>query len=249
MPSVLVIGDERGTLATFGTVLRGAGFDVALASTGREGLRLARSRTVDLVLTDLRLADMTGLEVLDRLRRESFDVPFVIMTGPTSTAPAADGGPTAAAFVEKPLFADRLLDVVRSHLSPVSHSSLDGRGSPGRANVPAIRAVRMIEERYDRTRLNVRSVASELSVSTEHLCRSLKRQTGYTFGDLLRSARVRAACQLLRATTLSMKQIADRVGFISASQFDRDFKRVCGVSPSDYRIDALRQPQALSSER
>ena len=99
-----------------------------------------------------------------------------------------------------------------------------------------------IESRYVEPTLQVGAVAQDLRVSTEHLCRVLKRHTGLTFVTLLRRTRVRAACRLLQTTTLSMKEIASRAGFSSASRFDRDFKMVCGVSPSQYRAGFWRQP-------
>jgi two-component system response regulator YesN len=68
----------------------------------------------------------------------------------------------------------------------------------------------------------------------------LKRQTGGTFVALLRRVRVRAACRLLSTTTLCMKEIAAHVGFSSPNRFARDFKKLCGVTPSEYRVGALR---------
>jgi transcriptional regulator GlxA family with amidase domain len=54
----------------------------------------------------------------------------------------------------------------------------------------------------------------------------------------VRSTRVAAAQQLLQATTLSVKEIAFRVGFTSISRFDHDFKLLCGVPPTVYRRTA-----------
>jgi two-component system response regulator YesN len=101
--------------------------------------------------------------------------------------------------------------------------------------------MQLIENRYIESTLQVSAVAQDLGVSTEHLCRVLKRHTGLTFVTLLRRTRVRAACRLLQTTTLSMKEIAGQAGFSSASRFDRDFKTVCGVSPSAYRAGFWRQ--------
>jgi two-component system response regulator YesN len=101
-----------------------------------------------------------------------------------------------------------------------------------RISPQVIRTMHVIESRYVEPTLQVGAVAQDLGVSTEHLCRVLKRHTGLTFVTLLRRTRVRAACRLLQTTTLSMKEIASRAGFSSASRFDRDFKMVCGVSPS-----------------
>ena len=210
MPSVLVIDDASGTLESFGRVLRDAGFEVAWVRTGRDGLELARRRTIDLVLATLQPADGTDLEVLRLLRREGAAIPFVIVTGIDPTAPR-----------------------LRSA----------GAVSVNRLNHQAIHAVQLIEARYGDADLTVGSVAGDLGISTEHLCRLLKRHAGHTFVTILRGARVRAARQLLRTTSLSMKQIADRVGFCSASRFDRDFKKVCGMPPTEYRHSGVRRSQ------
>jgi transcriptional regulator GlxA family with amidase domain len=155
------------------------------------------------------------------------------------------GGIGLAAHVEAPVFADHLLEVVRAHARRrTSPGTSDGAASTSGTNPQTIRVVRVIEERFAEADLSIRSVAHDLGVSTEHLCRLLKRHTGTTFVAILRRTRVRAARQLLQSTTLSMKQIADRVGFRSASRFDHDFRKICGVSPTEHRIAGLRSLNA-----
>ena len=58
MASVLIIDDHQGTLDTYSTILRLAGFETATASNGRAGIDLATSRGFDVHLVDLRLPDM-----------------------------------------------------------------------------------------------------------------------------------------------------------------------------------------------
>jgi YesN/AraC family two-component response regulator len=241
MPTVLVIDENRATLDTIGRALRGAGFSVALATTGQDGLRLASERLFDLVVADLRLPDVADVEVLKQLRQTLGDVP-VIVTGLASTASAIEAGKLGAVeYVEKPVFADHLVQIVRRR-GPRTTPSIPAAGDSPRVSPQVIRALHVIENRYVEVTLQVRAVAQDLGVSTEHLCRVLKRHTGLTFVTLLRRARVRAACRLLQTTTLSMKEIAGRAGFSSASRFDRDFKTVCGVSPSEYRAGFWRRP-------
>jgi DNA-binding response OmpR family regulator len=67
---ILVIDDEPGIRNLTARALSPAGFTVALAATGRQGLRIALSEPCDLVLLDLRLPDLDGEELLRRLRRE-----------------------------------------------------------------------------------------------------------------------------------------------------------------------------------
>lgn len=121
-------------------------------------------------------------------------------------------------------------------------------GSETRHHPQVHHAISVIEQHFANTRLSVRAVAQDLGISTEHLCRVLKRHTGRTFVALVRVERVRAARQLLRTTTLSIKQIADRVGFSSASRFDESFKKICGVSPTEFRHRSLASAPASTSD-
>jgi YesN/AraC family two-component response regulator len=245
MPTVLVIDENRATLESIGRALRGAGFSVELASTGQEGLRLAGQRAFDLVVADLRLPDVADVDVLKQLRQTLADVP-VIITGLASTASALEAGKLGAVdYFEKPVVPAHLVQLVRTH---VPAPALAPMCAPDhmRISPQVFRAMHVIENRYIETTLHVGTVAQDLGVSTEHLCRVLKRHTGLTFVTLLRRTRVRAACRLLQTTTLSMKEIASRAGFSSASRFDRNFKMVCGVSPSEYRAGFWRQAASRS---
>src|SRR6266849_242728 len=80
MQKVLIVDDDPGTLETFQLILRLASIEVAIAQSGYDGLRLARQNSYDLVLADLRLPDITGLDILQALHTEGHKVPTVIMT-------------------------------------------------------------------------------------------------------------------------------------------------------------------------
>jgi YesN/AraC family two-component response regulator len=245
MPTVLVIDENRATLDSIGRALRGAGFSVELASTGQEGLRLAGQRAFDLVVADLRLPDVADVDVLKQLRQTLADVP-VIITGLASTASALEAGKLGAVdYFEKPVVPAHLVQLVRAHV-PAPAMAPTCAPDHMRISPQVVRAMHVIENRYVETTLHVGTVAQDLGVSTEHLCRMLKRHTGLTFVTLLRRTRVRVACRLLQTTTLSMKEIASRAGFSSASRFDRNFKAVCGVSPSEYRAGFWRQAASRS---
>jgi YesN/AraC family two-component response regulator len=239
MPTVLVIDENRATRDTVGRALRSAGFSAALAATGREGLKLTEQHAIDLVVADLRLPDVADIEVLRQLRQTLPHVPVIVM-GLASTASALEAGKLGAVdYFEKPVLAEQLVHAVRNYV-PVSPTPALAVAPP-RVSPQVTRTMQLIENRYIESTLQVSAVAQDLGVSTEHLCRVLKRHTGLTFVTLLRRTRVRAACRLLQTTTLSMKEIAGQAGFSSASRFDRDFKTVCGVSPSAYRAGFWRQ--------
>ena len=77
-PRVLIIDDERNIRRTFKMVLEGEGMTVAVAETGEEGLALARAERPDVVVLDVRLPGIDGIEVLQRLRKSDADLPVIM---------------------------------------------------------------------------------------------------------------------------------------------------------------------------
>jgi len=105
--------------------------------------------------------------------------------------------------------------------------------SPYRAHAARVQYV--IEKKYSDASLSIDTVARLVGLSTQHVCRVLKRERRLTFADLLRDVRLREARRLLCESSYSMKEIAFRVGFRRPSQFTRVFTSCCGVPPSEFR--------------
>jgi two-component system response regulator YesN len=99
----------------------------------------------------------------------------------------------------------------------------------------AARVQYVIEKKYAEPSLTIDHVARLIGISTQHVCRVLKRERGLTFADLLRDVRLQEARRLLRESPCSMKEISFRVGFRHPSQFTRAFTSRCGLSPSEFR--------------
>src|SRR6185436_6132342 len=79
-PLVLVVEDSDAIRAAFTILLEESGYAVAAAATGAEALRLAERRAPDLVLLDLGLPDMPGLDVARRIKAATARVPIVALT-------------------------------------------------------------------------------------------------------------------------------------------------------------------------
>lgn len=118
MSRVLLVDDDLGTLEAWGGILRVAGFEVLMAESGREGVNLARQGEPDVILADLRLPDMSGVELLSRLRDQQLTVPVVLVTGFGTIQSAVDAIKLGAVdYVEKPLVGDELVRTVELGLS------------------------------------------------------------------------------------------------------------------------------------
>jgi FixJ family two-component response regulator len=115
MTHVLLIDDDPGIQTTYGVILRGAGYRVLVASSGRDGLAcLDDLPTCAAIIVDLRLPDMSGLDVLRSGRKRRPLTPFIVVTAHASTREAVLAMKLGADdFVEKPLGPSRLIDLLR----------------------------------------------------------------------------------------------------------------------------------------
>jgi DNA-binding response OmpR family regulator len=81
MPKVLIIEDRRENIVFIANnIIKPLGYDVVTAMDGRTGLTKAEEEKPDLIITDLKLPRMGGLEVLDELGQKGLDIPTIVMT-------------------------------------------------------------------------------------------------------------------------------------------------------------------------
>jgi two-component system OmpR family response regulator len=80
---ILVVDDEPSIVDSVATVLRYEGYDVEVAQTGRRALQKAQEGAFDLIVLDVMLPDLDGLEVTRRIRADGLDVPVLFLTAKT----------------------------------------------------------------------------------------------------------------------------------------------------------------------
>jgi len=99
---VLVVDDEQANLDLLEALLVPAGFGVLRASSGREGIDMARSEMPSLILLDLMMPELTGFDVVEALRAEEAtrEIPIMVLTAKTLTEDdkTALNGQVAAIF-------------------------------------------------------------------------------------------------------------------------------------------------------
>ena len=116
-PRILVIDDESAIRDSLKMILEYEGYDVQGAATGQDGLTLAEREPADLVLLDIKMAGMDGLEVLQRLRATQEGLPVIMISGHATVSTAVEATKLGAFdFIEKPLSTERVLVSVRNAL-------------------------------------------------------------------------------------------------------------------------------------
>jgi Response regulators consisting of a CheY-like receiver domain and a winged-helix DNA-binding domain len=114
---VLLIEDDPNTSRSIETMLRKANFNVYATDLGEEGLDLAKLYDYDLIVLDINLPDMTGFEVLRKLRLAKVETPTLILSGQSEADDKIKGfGFGADDYMTKPFNRDEL--VARIHSTP-----------------------------------------------------------------------------------------------------------------------------------
>jgi two-component system response regulator HydG len=115
MSRILVIDDDDAVRESMQRMLRAAGYTVQAAASGEEGLAMARGGVFDVILSDMRMPGISGLDVLRQLREQRVDSSFIVMTGFGTVDTAVESMKLGAVdYVQKPFFRDELLMRVRS---------------------------------------------------------------------------------------------------------------------------------------
>jgi len=229
----LVVDDETDALAMHAWLLqsRVPGSRILRARSGRQALELMTKSRPDLVLLDLMMPEMSGFEVIERMRQhpDLCDLPVVVLTAKTlNEAAIARLNQGVAAVLGKGLFsADETLQHVESALRRSHQSNLETRH--------IVRgAMAYIHEHYDES-LSRQDIADHMGYSARHLDRCFNEEMGLTPIAYLTRFRVRQSRRLLQSTSRSIGDVADAVGFSNSAYFSRVFKQEVGVSPSEYR--------------
>ena len=113
-PTVLVIDDEAGILETLRILLKNEGFTVLTALGGKAGLDALETSSPDIVLTDIRMPTVSGIEVLAAVRARDPQLPVVLMTAQASMQSAIQAvNEGAFYYIQKPFRNDELVAILR----------------------------------------------------------------------------------------------------------------------------------------
>ncbi len=238
--SLLLIDDETWFLESLKEILADE-YEVITAAGGKEGVQKYLDNLVDLILLDLAMPEMDGIEVLQRIREINPWIPVIIMTG-HSTIERAE---TAASlgvqgYIKKPFDSEVLKEKIKEVLA-IKELGLVTVGLPAmivtstaELKEASYKVMRYLHNNYHR-RLSLKDIARESNQSVSNLCRTFKEGTGVTVLEYLQNLRITMAKRLIEKTNYSIATVAKLIGMEDESYFSRIFKREVGTSPNRYR--------------
>lgn len=242
MLKVLIVEDEE--LIRKGIVLTvdWAALDcvvVGEAANGLEGLEQVSRCDPDLIITDLKMPQMDGIEMLERLRQAGKDTYVIILTAYDSfsyiqTALRLE----AVDYLLKPFHdgdLERAVERVRQKLAPKQRTLPEPEVKKGGSNKYVAEAMNYIKLHYQEPDISVSSVAQSLNISEGHLSHTFKKETGSTFLNYLTRYRIHKAMELLKDCRLKVYEVAELVGYRDIGYFSSTFKKIAGQTPSEYQ--------------
>ena len=113
-PTLLIVDDESAILDALRILLKNEGFDVLTAQGGKAGLEQLRNAAPDIVLTDVRMPLVTGLDILTAVRQQDPETPVILMTAQASLQTAIQAvNEGAFYYIQKPFSNDDLVAICR----------------------------------------------------------------------------------------------------------------------------------------
>jgi two-component system, NtrC family, nitrogen regulation response regulator NtrX len=115
MSSILIIDDEKAIRKTLGEILSYEGYQIDDAENGEEGLKKIKEKNYDVVLCDIKMPKVDGLEFLEKARESNPDLPIIMISGHGTIETAVEAVKKGAFdYVAKPPDLNRLLITIRN---------------------------------------------------------------------------------------------------------------------------------------
>lgn len=246
-PLVLIIDDNNGMRAYLRSILKDK-YNVSEAADGKQGLEKACREVPKLVICDVMMPVMDGLEFTRQLKQNmaTSHIPVILLTARSLSEQREEGyGTGADSYLTKPFSGSVLLarvdNLLRNRTMLRSLFSGDKKEEAAEEQLGS-RDQTFINRLRDSIRQNmgdsdftVERLGEELGLSRVQLYRKVKALTGQTPVDLLKKARLERARLLVEKTDKSISEIAYEVGFTAPSYFNKCFKDEFGVSPGVLR--------------
>ena len=110
METVLIVDDEKNYPLILSAILEEEGFETFTANSGREALEILANADIDLVLTDMKMPSMDGIELLERIKDKNQDLPVIMMTAHGTVDKAVEAMQKGAySYILKPFDNEQLI--------------------------------------------------------------------------------------------------------------------------------------------
>ena len=234
-PRILLVDDDIALREEFKEYFEEYG--VIDASNGEEALKiLKKPHAIDLVILDVRMSGMSGIEVLENIKKIAPEVHVVIFTGYGSKDVAVEALRSRADdYVEKSLDIQSMKKTIEAHLEQKQRSEF-GPGIESK-----IAQVKEFLARNAHKKVTLQDAAAAVFLSPKYLSRIFKQHSKKGFNDFKLACKIEYAKKLLKDSAYTVEQISDNLGYANPESFIRQFKKITKSTPSQFRAKARKK--------
>jgi Signal transduction histidine kinase len=246
----LLVVEDNDDLRSFLVGELSKNYELIEAADGESGMELARTALPDLIISDVMMPKMNGLELCQCIKSDlqTSHIPVILLTARTSDEHKLQGYQSGAdEYLSKPFNMDILLlrisKLIEQQNSRQQQFTQKIEVNPKEITITSLdehligKALDLIEKNMDNPDYSVQQLSEDIGMDRTVLYKKLQSITGLAPSEFIRSIRLKRAAQLLSLGQLQVNEVADRVGFKSVRYFSKIFKETFGVIPSQYRQD------------
>ena len=255
MQRTILVVDDSKDMRSFLTNILSRDYHVETAADGEEAEHMIRTKAIDLVVTDLMMPKVDGLELTQFIKHnKDFDfIPVILLTAKTaieSRLQALEYG--ADDYVTKPFEPEYLR--ARVHNILVQREQLEQsyrqrlmRLEPQKSDEPIpgdaflAKLLNVMDKQLDNNTLTVDDLVDEMGMGRTVFFNKLKSMTGLSPVEFIREMRIKRAAQLLEERQYNITEVTYMVGMNDSRYFAKCFKSTYGITPSEYRKAALER--------
>ena len=244
---MLLVEDNAEVLEYLQNQLSGE-YVILTAKNGKEALELTEQELPDMVISDVMMPEMDGVELCSRIKGDIrlCHIPVILLTAKSMTLHIEEGYSAGADdYIAKP-FSISLLKIRihnlfanREQMKEIFSKkfSLESLGIEVESADQTFmdRYVEIVKKNFTNPRLDVDMICQEMGMSRANFYKKLKTITDLSPAEMVRNIRLESAARLLRETKLTISEIAIQVGFSSNSYFGSCFKALYGISPKEFQ--------------
>ena len=251
--TILLADDDKAITRYLRQILKHK-YKILEADNGMEALNMARQTFPDLVISDIRMDVMDGIELCKKIKQEQSlnHIPVILLTGSSKDEvelQSIEGG--ADAYITKPFDKDILLAKVenlfksRSELQKYFFNEVTLQKNTLKISPEykefLDKCIVIVEEYLDDDQFTIKKLAHEIGMSHSYLYKKIRLMSGQSVAGFIRYIRLRKAAELMIKANSNVNEAALQVGISDVKYFRRQFNQLFGMNPSEY-IKKYRDP-------
>jgi DNA-binding response OmpR family regulator/anti-sigma regulatory factor (Ser/Thr protein kinase) len=245
--NIMLVEDNEELLLLMQEILS-KHYHIILAGNGKEALEAVRENEVDVIVSDVMMPEIDGLELCRILKTnlETSHIPVILLTAKDTTNDRIECYNAGAdAYISKPfelkVLEARINNFIANKKDRQMEFKSDFEINISKLEYPSLdeqflkNAVSLIEQHLDASDFDINKMADKLNLSKSSLYRKIKSITDLSPRDFIRNIRLKHACLLLKDKSISIAEVAYSVGFSDPKYFTVCFKQEFNITPKEYQ--------------